>query len=272
MIWPYSRYVFISLTFFCILLNRGFTDDLYSTIHGLTGAIMTPSPFSRRIEEGSGVYSVNFFEQRDPSTLIQERGAHHWLSFNAGVMRNMEFASGQEFYTGSAERRRRYFWNFKYSFPNDSLPAAISVVIPGSTHDYTSILATFGWKAFYAGVGTNVSGTQLTESRVLGQLPFGVAQFGGYRMMRRNATDDLRQNSLEVVGRPDEIYPVVGGQVNIGNSIQWLYDYNGDVFASGFRLTFDTSTFQIVWNSSGDYDRLLVRNQDNIMASAQYRF
>lgn len=272
MIWLNMKYIFLALVVFSSCITNPFADDLYSTVHGLTGAIMTPSPFSRRLEEGAGVYSVNFFEQRDPSTLIQERGAHHWLSFNAGVFPNVEFASGQEFYTGSAERRRRYFWNLKYSFPNDSLPAAISLVIPGSTHDYTSILATFGWKAFYAGLGTNVSGTQLTEERVLGQLPFGVAQFGGYRMMRRNATTNFRQASLEVVGRPDEIYPVVGGQVNIGNNIQWLYDYNGDVFASGFRLTFDTSTFQIVWNSSGDYDRLFLRNQDNIIASAQYRF
>ena len=272
MISPNTKATILSVLFFTIGVTNIFADDLYSTMHGLTGAIMTPSPFSRRLEEGTGVYSVNFFEQRDPSTLIQERGAHHWLSFNAGVMRNVEFASGQEFFTGSANRRRRYFWNLKYSFPNDSLPAAISAIIPGSSHDYTSIIATFGWKAFYAGLGTNVSGTELTEPRVLGELPFGVAQFGGYRMVRRKATSGMQQNVLEVVGRPDEIYPVIGGQVNLGNNIQWLYDYNGDIFSSGFRLSFDTSTFQIVWNSSGDYDKLFLRNQDNITASAQYRF
>ena len=45
----------------------------------------------------------------------------------------------------------------------------------------------------------NVSGTELTEPRVLGELPFGVAQFGGYRMVRRKATSGMQQNVLEVV-------------------------------------------------------------------------
>lgn len=91
-------------------------------------------------------------------------------------------------------------------------------------------------------------------------------------MVRRLANRNAQQSRLEVVGRPDEIYFIAGGTVDLSKNFQWLYDFNGDIFSTGVRLSFDTLSFQVNWVSSGDYDTLFLRDQDNFSVSAQYRW
>ena len=249
-----------------------YDHDLYATPLGLSGAILSPSPYTRRINEGSLLYSANFFDQRDLVSRNFARGARHFASFSSGVDDQIEVALAQEFYTGSADQRSRFYWSFKYQIPNDSIPAAISAVVPASRTDYFSVTASIGWKPFYLGIGGNYGGRELQEDNLLANQEFGVAQFGGYRMRRTTSLSNGQPTRTEVKGFPDEFFAFAGGQVDLGNYVQWLYDYNGDVFSSGFRLNLDTSTFQITYVSSGDYDTLFGRRQDNIIASAQYRF
>jgi len=249
-----------------------YDHDLFATQLGLSGAIFSPSPYTRRLNEGALLYSGNFFDQMDQSTLMFDRGSRHFVSFSAGVQDQVEVALAQEFYTGSADQRSRFYWSIKYQIPSDSVPIGISAVFPGSRVDYFSLAASIGWKPFYLGVGGNYGGETLRENNLLAGREFGVAQFGGYRMRRVASNRNNQPNQLEVVGNPDEFFGFVGGQVSLGRHVQWLYDYDGDVFASGFRVSLDTSTFQIAYVSSGDYDTLFNRRQDNIIASAQYRF
>lgn len=256
----------------CSVWAGRYDHDLYATPLGLSGAILSPSPYTRRINEGSLLYSANFFDQSDLVSRNFDRGARHLASFSSGVDDQIEVALAQEFYTGSAEQRSRFYWSFKYQIPNDSIPIGISAVVPASRTDYFSVTASIGWKPFYVGIGGNYGGRELEENNLLANQEFGVAQFGGYRMRRVTSLTNGQPTRTEVRGFPDEFFAFAGGQVNLGNYVQWLYDYNGDVFSSGFRLNLDTSTFQIAYVSSGDYDTLFGRRQDNIIASAQYRF
>jgi hypothetical protein len=254
-------------------VSAGLYDlDLYATPLGLSGAIFSPSPYTRRLNEGSMLYSGNFFDQKDQSTLISDRASRHFVSFSAGIQDQIEVALSQEFFTGSADQRSRFYWSMKYQIPSDSIPIGISAIFPASRVDYFSVAASIGWKPFYFGVGGNYGGETLRETNLLAGREFGVAQFGGYRMRRIPSSQNSQPSQLEVIGSPDEFFGFVGGQVSLGRHVQWLYDYDGDVFASGFRVNMDTSTFQIAYLTAGDYDTLFNRKQDNIIASAQYRF
>jgi len=265
-----SRIV-IALLMGCLQLVCAY-DQQYSSQYGLSGAIFTPSPYVYALEEGSSVYSINFYQKQDPSTFIQDRAARHLSFFGAGVSRNLEISFGQELFTGAEKRRRSYIFGAKYSMPNDSLPMSLSVINPTRSEDWASIIMSAGWRQFYFGIGTNVGGRELKEVDVLAGRDVGNAQYGGYRMFRRLANQNVQQSRLEVVGRPDEIYFIAGGTVDLSKNFQWLYDYNGDLFSTGLRLSFDTLSFQVNWVSSGDYDTLFLRDQDNFTVSAQYRW
>ena len=246
--------------------------DIFSTNLGLSGAIFTPSPFTRPIEDASLYYSANFFQQKDSSTLAVDQGARHFTALAGGVTDQIEVAVAQEFFTGAIERRDRLYWSMKYQIPSDSLPVAFSFILPSSRTDYLSLAASTGWRPFYMGIGGNYSGDPLKEEDVLSGRPFGVASFGGYRMRRVNTNPEGQLNRLETVGNPDPFFAFVGGEVRLGKNVDWLYDYDGDVFASGLRVSLDTSTFQLAYITSGDYDKLFSRSQENFVASAQYRF
>jgi hypothetical protein len=249
-----------------------FTNQVFSTQIGLSGAIFTPSPFTRPIEDASLYYSANFFQQKDSSTLAVDQGARHFTSLSGGVTDQIEVAVAQEFFTGAVERRDRLYWSLKYQIPSDSLPVAFSFILPSSRTDYFSMAASTGWRPFYMGIGGNYSGRPLNEAAILSGQPFGVASFGGYRMRRVLTNPEGQLNRQETVGNPDPFFAFIGGEVRLGNNVDWLYDYDGDVFASGLRLSLDTSTFQLAYITSGDYDKLFSRSQENIVASAQYRF
>ncbi|PCJ18697.1 MAG: hypothetical protein COB02_09685 [Candidatus Cloacimonadota bacterium] len=263
-------YIFLLLAIF---LSHNFCDDdLFATRLGLTGSILTPSPFTREVEEGSLSYTLNTYDIKDQSTKVFDRASNHDISFSAGVMENVEFAITQQYFTGGAKLRNRTLYSLKLAIPSDSIPMAFSFVAPGTRRDYSSALATFGWKSFYIGGGTNFGGRRLTQLSFIDLDSFGTAAFGGYRLQRVLANRNLQPNLVDVEGRPDEVFGFAGGQVNLGKNVQFLFDYNGDIFASGFRLSLDTSTLQLSYVSTGDYDDLFGRKQDNLLASAQYRF
>lgn len=247
-------------------------DDLFATRYGLTGAILTPSPFTREVEQGSLAYSLNFYDTTDQSTNIRDRAANHDISFSAGVLENVEFGITQQYFSGAAKLRNRTLYSLKLALPSDSIPMAFSFYTPGTRRDYSSALATFGWKSFYIGGGTNFGGRKLEQLSFIDMDSFGTSIFGGYRLRRVTANRNLQPNLTDIEGRPDEIFGFAGGQVPLGKNVQFLFDYNGDIFSSGIRLSLDTSTLQLSYVSSGDYDDLFGRKQDNVLASAQYRF
>jgi hypothetical protein len=217
-------------------------------------------------------YNVNFYEELDTSTRVYDAGGQHYLSVSAGITQNIEAGAVHEFHTGSSTRRNRMYWTLKYQMPSDSFPAALSFVIPGSKKDYSTAMASFGWSAFYFGVGTNFGGRKLEELNLTTLNDFGTSLFGGYRLRSVLANRNVQANQTLVEGSADGVFGFAGGQVPLGQNINFVYDYNGDVFSGGFRLTLDTSTFHVGYVSEGDYDKLFGRRQNNVIAGMQYRF
>ncbi|MCJ8347542.1 hypothetical protein MJH12_18540, partial [bacterium] len=202
-------------------------DDLFASRYGLTGSILTPSPYTREVEEGSLAYTLNFYDAKDRSTNVMDSAANHDISFSAGVMENVEFAITQQYFSGSAKLRNRTLYSLKLALPSDSIPMAFSFVVPGSRRDYSSALATFGWKSFNIGGGTNFGGRKLEQLSFIDLDSFGTSIFGGYRLRRVKANRNLQPNLTDVEGQPDEIFGFAGGQVNLGKNVQFLFDYNG---------------------------------------------
>jgi hypothetical protein len=272
MIAYFVKRIQIFLCLFVTAVTLPCEEGLFSTQLGLTGAILTPSPFTKRIEESSLHYSVNFFEQLDRSTYEYDLSQRHLVSFSSGITDNIEAGALFEFFTGSMEEENRFYWNLKYQMPSATLPMAFSVIVPGSQTDYSSAMASVGWNSFYFGVGANFGGRKLEEVNLTTLNNFGSALFGGYRLRSVIDRQGVQPNQSVVEGEPDPIFAFAGGQIPVAPNLQFVYDFNGDIVASGFRLTMDTSTFQINWVSKGDYDTLWDRKQNNIIASAQYKF
>lgn len=247
-------------------------EEIYSSQFGLSGSIFTPSPYVQKIDHNVLRYTVNIFDERDNSTLQYETGARHLAAFNASATSNIECGAFFEYYTGASARRERLHWTMKYNVDTGSFPLALSFVVPSSKIDYSSAMVSIGWNAFYFGIGSNYGGRKLEELNFTSVNDFGSASFGGYRLRSILAKRNVQTNQSLVEGKPDPFFAFAGGQVPLGKNVHFLYDYNGDIVASGFRFSLDASTFEINYVSNGDYDRLFGRRQSNIIASAQYRF
>jgi len=258
--------------FFSAFVGISQSEELFATNLGLTGSILTPSPYTRKIEESTISWYGYFFDERDSSTFRMENGAQHWLSLSAGITANIEAAFARESYTGSSNRRGRNYWSLKYQFPVETIPMAISAVVPGSNRDYTTLMMSFGWTRFHFGAGTTFGGRKLLETNVGTFNDYGTGLFGGYRLRSVLPNRNVLANQSLVEGEPEQFFGFAGGQVALGRNFQLLYDYNGDVVSGGFRLSLDTTTFQLNWVSESDYDRLFGRDTSNVVASAQYKF
>ncbi len=247
-------------------------EDFFSVQTGLSGAIFTPSPHVRPIDESNLSWSGYFYEEKDPSTLKIENASQNFLSMGAGITDSIEVAYSRESYTGATSLRPRNWLSLKHRLPVESMPMAVSAIMSTSERDYSTVMFSMGWRSFYFGAGTNFGGRRLQEINVGTLNDYGTALFGGYRLRSTTQNRLVGANTSLVEGEPDSFFGFAGGSVSLGRNIDFLYDYNGDVVSGGIRLKIDTSAFQIQYVSESDYDRLYNRNQTGVIAGAQYRF